>query len=130
MTTHVKLINRGTGMPQVMLKKVWDNINQNNPKLALKLEYMNDCDEAGNAPLQEEQQSEEPETEKTPELETPKTEKQNGELSEEEQQSEERGGNDIADESDNGSHKVEFEEEKYDRNKSKSKDKKGDAARK
>jgi len=50
MTTHVKCINIKSGVPQIILKKTWDMINTENPKLAMDLEYMHQCDEFGNKP--------------------------------------------------------------------------------
>lgn len=46
---YVKVMNKESGMPQVLTKKSWDKRNQNNPKQAEKLEYLHDCDENGNS---------------------------------------------------------------------------------
>lgn len=46
---YVKVINRKSGMPQILTKSNWENINLRNPKLAKDLEFMHDCNEDGKA---------------------------------------------------------------------------------
>lgn len=46
--THVKLVNKKSGMPQIVTKQTYANIKAEMPKLAKQLEYMHDCDENGN----------------------------------------------------------------------------------
>lgn len=45
---YVKVMNKESGLPQVLTKKSWDRRNQNSPSQAEKLEYLHDCDEDGN----------------------------------------------------------------------------------
>lgn len=44
--THVKVVNK-SGLPQILTKQNWDNINLNNVNLASTLEYLHECDENG-----------------------------------------------------------------------------------
>lgn len=48
MRIYVKVINRDTGMPQVITKDLYNNIAANDASHSGKLEYMYDCDDEGN----------------------------------------------------------------------------------
>ncbi len=45
--SHVKVINKKSGVPQLLTLKTYNNIQSKMPKLAANLEFLYECDEDG-----------------------------------------------------------------------------------
>lgn len=45
--THVKVVNKKSGVPQIITKQTYNNIKAEMPRLAKDLEFMHECNEVG-----------------------------------------------------------------------------------